>query len=313
MIRFAKFAALAVTASLLSACGGGGGPAIPVATNPTVDGAGSLQPDMVFLAGGAPTHIIRPFRAGISISGVDPTGGSANSSLSYQGGPVQVATKIYVVFWGKSWSTVGDPEKVSPTLLGFYRAIGGHGWIESQTQYTERDGRHAGNPAVMLAGSYVDSLSNPAKDPSDASIGVEAARAARHFKDYSGNASYIVAMPSRISPSGFGSEYCAWHSSEQAGGGTIAFTSLPYTPDQGSHCGAGSVNKPGTLDGVTIIAGVEEAETITDPQLSSGWNSLAGETGDLCRWSSLENNPDAGNYPTQSLWSNAKRACVQNS
>jgi hypothetical protein len=119
-------------------------------------------------------------------------------------------------------------------------------------------------------------------------------------------------MPTGIKPSGFGTQYCAYHSSTSAGGSTIAWTNLPYMPDAGSSCGAGSVNSPGTLDGVTIVGGHEEGETETDPQPNSGWlDSSGAENGDKCAWVSLMNNPNAGGYPTQPLWSNSNNACVQ--
>ncbi|MEA2718422.1 MAG: hypothetical protein QOJ39_286, partial [Candidatus Eremiobacteraeota bacterium] len=35
------------------------------------------------------------------------------------------------------------------------------------------------------------------------------------------------------------------------------------------------------------------------------------ENGDKCAWVNLINNPNAGGYPTQPLWSNANNGCVQ--
>jgi hypothetical protein len=143
-------------------------------------------------------------------------------------------------------------------------------------------------------------------------MAAEAARAAAHYGDYSASAAYVVAMPHGIKPSGFGTQYCAYHSSTSASGGTIAWTNLPYMPDAGASCGAGSVNSPGTLDGVTIVGGHEQGETETDPQPNSGWlDSSGAENGDKCAWIGLENNPNAGGYPTQPLWSNASSGCVQ--
>ena len=69
---------------------------------------------------------------------------------------------------------------------------------------------------------------------------------------------------------------------------------------------------PGTLDGVSIVFGHEQGETETDPQPNSGWlDSSGAENGDKCAWTNLINNPNAGGYPTQPLWSNATLSCVQ--
>lgn len=118
-------------------------------------------------------------------------------------------------------------------------------------------------------------------------------------------------MPHDVTPpSGFGQTYCAWHGAIQAKG-IVAFTNLPYMPDGGQICGAGDVNSPGILDGVSIVEGHEQAETETDPQLNAWYDSNFEENGDKCVWMNLEDNPDAAGFPTQPLWSNASSSCVQ--
>jgi hypothetical protein len=249
------------------------------------------------------------------IDAMHQTGGrttQATTPLLYHGGPVQTAPKIYVVFWGSAWNGSGDPSGVAARLKAFYGVIGGGKWINSVTQYTQSNGAHVGNAGNIFAGSYVDTSSSPPSRPSQSAMAAEAAKAAAHYGDYTASAAYIVAMPHGIKPSGFGTQYCAYHSSTSAGGSTIAWTNLPYMPDAGASCGAGSVNSPGTLDGVTIVGGHEQGETETDPQPNSGWlDSSGAENGDKCAWVSLENNPNAGGYPTQPLWSNSNNACVQ--
>jgi serine protease len=238
---------------------------------------------------------------------------AAADNLLYNGGPIQTAPKLYVVFWGSAWnSSTGDPKGVAAQLKGFYRAIGGSTWLNSVTQYTQSDGSPVGNAGSIFAGSYVDTSSTPPNHPTQSQMAAEAKKAATHFGNYSASASYVVAMPHGIKPSGFGTQYCAYHSSTSTTHGTIAWTNLPYMPDAGASCGVGSVNSPGTLDGVTIVSGHEQAETETDPQPDTGWlDSTGAENGDKCAWTDLENNPNAGGYPTQPLWSNATSSCVQ--
>ena len=237
----------------------------------------------------------------------------ATSPLTYHGGPVQTAPKMYVVFWGSSWNdSTGDPNGVGARLKAFLGVIGGSRWLNSVTQYTQSDGAHVGNAAGSFVGSYVDTTSTPPRRPTQSQLAAEAAKAAAHYGDYSANAAYIVALPHGIKPSGFGSQYCAYHSSTTAAGHTIAWTNDPYFPDAGASCGANSVNANGALDGVTIVGGHEQAETETDPFPNSGWlDSSGAENGDKCAWTNLENNPNAGGYPTQPLWSNANNGCVQ--
>jgi hypothetical protein len=237
----------------------------------------------------------------------------STSNLQYYGGAIQTNPKMYVVFWGSSWnSSTGDPKGEASYLKSFLSIIGGSAWLNTVTQYTNGSGQHVGNQTGSFAGSYVDTSSAPPSRPSQSQLAAEAAKAAAHYGDYSNNAAYIVALPHGIVPSGFGTQYCAYHSSTSAAGHTIAWTNDPYFPDAGASCGAGSVNNPGTLDGVSIVAGHEQAETETDPFPNTGWlDSSGSEIGDKCAWVSLENNPNAGGYPTQPLWSNANNGCVQ--
>ena len=237
----------------------------------------------------------------------------ATSNLLYNGGPIQTNPKMYVVFWGSSWNgSTGDPQGVKSRMLAFLGIVGGSGWNNSTTQYTQTGGAHVGNQTGSLAASYVDTTSSPPSRPSQSQMAAEAAKAAAKYGDYSASAAYIVALPHGIKPSGFGTQYCAYHSTTTASGHTIAWTNDPYLPDVGSSCGAGSVNSPGTLDGVSIVFGHEQGETETDPQPNTGWLDSGGaENGDKCAWTNLINNPNAGGYPTQPLWSNANNGCVQ--
>lgn len=236
------------------------------------------------------------------------TGGN----LTYHNGPIQPSMKTYVVFWGGAWSGSGDPDGMASRLTSFLGHVGGTSWNNSVTQYYQSNGTHVGNPSGAFGGSYIDSSSNPPSSPSQSQMAAEAAKAAAHFGDVSVNAQYIVAMPTGISPSGFKTQYCAYHTTTSASGATITWTNLPYLPDAGSGCGAGSVTGS-VLDGVSIVEGHEMAETETDPHPSSGWVDGSGaENGDKCAWVNLQNtNLNGTSFPTQPLWSNATSSCVQ--
>ena len=318
-MHHSKILAFAGVASILAACGGGGSQVVPAGASGAKAPSSARRLTMLskFTAVGDNGAILRvfPTREALGHEALGVGGGAG--PLLYGGGPVQTAPKIYVVFWGSSWtSSNGDPNAIQSPLKTFYGAIGGHSWINSVTQYTQSNGQHAGNAGNIFAGSYVDTTTSPLPVPQDSDIAAEAVKAAAHFGDYSPSAAYVVALPHNVIPVGFRVQYCAWHSSTAAAGGTIAFTNLPYMPDAGSSCGQGSVNTPGTIDGVSIVAGHEQGETESDPFPSTGWTDASGaENGDKCAWTGLQNNPNAGNFPTQPLWSNASNAglgaCVQ--
>ena len=236
----------------------------------------------------------------------------AGSNLLYSGGPVQTNPRLYVVFWGSSWSTsTGDPNGVAARLKRFYGVIGGSGWLNTVTQYYQSGGAHVGNSGNIFMGSYIDTSSTPPAHPTPSQLVAEAGKAAAHFGDYNINAGYVVALPHGISPSGFGTQYCAYHSTTSAGGASIPWTALPYIPDAGAPCGAGSVNSGGILDGVTIIAGAQQAEVEVSPTGANWLDSSGEDIAAKCAWVNLIDNPAAGGYPTQPLWSNATSSCVQ--
>ena len=310
-MRVSRLLAFAATSSLLASCGGAGMQSVPA--NPqshSVAPAGPTIQSRTMVEDGITMHVL-PSRGVTVLSdyhGITTfsTRAGANN-LTWHGGPVQTAPKIYVVYWGPKWTT-SNPEYT--TLDGFLTAIGGHSWIGIDTQYTGSNGA-VGNPSSQFAGAWIDPSSVPRK-PSSSAVGAEAQKAALHFGYGGVSASYIVAIQSGNDPSGFRTSWCAWHSSESESEGIVSFTNLPYQSDAGASCGAGSVNSPGTYDGVTIVGGHEEAETQTDPQPNSGWlDSSGAEIGDKCAWVSLENNPNAGGYPTQPLWDNKVSGCAQ--
>jgi serine protease len=231
-------------------------------------------------------------------------GGSNN--LVWNGGPVQTVPKIYIVFWGPKWNTSDGEYKA---LTGFFNAMGGKGWINIDTQYSGSNGNIT-NPSSQLAGTWIDT-SAPASRPTSSQVGAEAEKAVQHFGYGGVNANYFVAIQSGNDPGGFKSNWCAWHSDESEPEGTVSYTDFPYQSDGGYSCGAGSVNSPGTYDGVSIVGGHEEAETQTDPQLNAWYDSGGSEIADKCAWQNLINNSAAGGYPTQPLWDNAKNGCQQ--
>ena len=243
---------------------------------------------------------------------------TTSSNLLYNGGPVQTAPQVYLVFWG--WQsqndTTADPDGLAAYLTGYMQSIGGSLWVNTDTQYYQTLGgatTYIANTNPQYAGVWYDS-SVPPKTYTDAQVAAEALNAAAHFGTYSSNANFIVVTPTGYTQSGFATQWCGYHNTTtDPSGNPLAYTNLPYTPDAGTSCGVGSVNSPGTLDGVSIVGGHEEAETQTDPGAGNGWlDSSGSEIGDKCAWTNLQNYtfPNGQTYPVQPLWSNASSSCV---
>jgi hypothetical protein len=253
---------------------------------------------------------------------------STSNDLSYNGGTggigVETAPKIFLVLWGSQWNN-NDPSGESGFLQSFYKGVGGSSWLNSVTQYCQGvatgtifcngAGQAAGNPSGILAGVWADNASAAPTHPRQSQLANEAVRAAQHFGNTtaSSNASvqYVIATATRNSSSGFGRQYCAYHSSTSSMVGNVAYTNLPYITDAGASCGA-NFNGLGPNAGITIVGGHEMGETVTDQFPGTGWTDSGGaENGDKCAWISSGQGATAditlstGTFPVQSLWSNA--------
>src|SRR5579871_2601260 len=222
-----------------------------------------------------------------------------SSNLYYHGGVggvgVETAPKVYLVLWGSQWSS--DPSGEAGILNSFLGAVGGSSWLNSVTQYCQGvatgtvfcdGGTAAGNPKSLLAGTWSDNAAAAPSKPSQSQLAAEAVAAAAHFGNTGAGANattqYVIATAHGNNASGFGTSYCAWHSSTSSVYGNIAYTNLPYITDAGASCGA-NFNGLGPSAGITIVEGHELAETITDQYPSGGWLDSGGaENGDKCAW-----------------------------
>jgi serine protease len=287
---------LAVPASLalsLAACGQN-------ASLPAGDGGTSAQS---FMESHAPTQ---------HFMGIRGSAAPATGLLKYHNGAVQTTPQIYVVFWGFN-AAGADPNGEQAYLTSFLSGVGGSSWLNTVTQYyMKKSGvtTYISNPSNQLVSTWVDTASIP-KRPTDTQIQNEARKAAGHFGNFSPNASYVVATSHNHYTTGFGTVWCAYHGESTYSGKALSYTNLPYISDAGGACGEGIVNNPGTLDGVSIVAGHELAESQTDPSPPSGWTTASGsEIGDLCAWQDLANiTLSSGTFPVQPLYDNAQSAC----
>ena len=252
-----------------------------------------------------------------------------SSQLTYHGGVggsgvVTGSDKVYLVLWGSQWNG-NDPSGEKALLESFFGHVGGSSWNNSVTQYCQgvatgtitcgSSGTHATNPSNVYGGTFVDTGSAAPAHPTQSQLAAEAVRAAANFGNTTAASNttvqYVIMTATGNSASGFGTQYCAWHSSTSSTYGTIAYTNLPYITDAGASCGA-NFNGLGPKAGITIVEGHEFAETETDIFPNGGWLDGSGaENGDKCAWISSGQGASANvtmngaSFPVQSLWSNA--------
>lgn len=281
-------------------------------------------------------HLVQGPRHVLSLAGT----ASANRNehqLTYHGGlhrrGVQHHPGVYLVFWGSQWNPK-DPYAAYEQR--FFRGLYGPGddWTGLQHEWCDgvakqsvscsaRGSRIGGPHGALVKGVWFDSstLAIPTDNPlvdgvtADA-VAQEAARAAAHFGNTTPasniDVQYVINEPSHFDSLGFG-YFCAYHSYVGSNYGPLPYIDLPYVTDLGGYCGQNAVNSgsAGTYDGVSIIAGHEFIETLTDPYVATGWTDSSGEeNADKCQWktSGLGAMSDlhlrTGTFAVQGAWSN---------
>lgn len=214
-----------VLALVLSACSSGSqvAPPGPTTTTPQTstvasESAASRSGSGVYNDG---KHILYP---PVGQQHAARPGGSTTSNLIYNGGAVMTTPSIYVVYWG--WTT--DPSNEQSILESFLNGVGGSSWMNIVTQYFSIGGAIA-NPTGQLRGLWADGNPIPAH-PSDSAVAAEAARAASYFGISGNNISVVVATPHGNSTRGFGTQWCAYHSSTSTAKGLLGYTNpVSYT------------------------------------------------------------------------------------
>lgn len=278
----------------------------------------------------APPHATSPTPAGRFFSPTpQPHAGAAAPNLLYHGGPVLLAPKAYVTYWG--WNTpLADPDGAEAYLDAFFQGVGGSPWANIQTQYYSGSAPSTAitNPVDQFGGSWHDnSLAPPPVDVGNfvAYASNEAAKAETHF-GYDANGVYFVILPHGYDGD-FAGTYCAYHAAGTDGhGNTFAWAVLPYVSDFPTvnnsvttvGCGTGFIpdSPHPRLDGFSMTAGHEYAEAVTDPHINAWYDKNGAETGDKCQFvfsgpgRYQEITLSTGTFGVQGLWSNAANGCV---
>ncbi|MFY9631962.1 MAG: hypothetical protein WAJ94_10195 [Candidatus Cybelea sp.] len=239
----------------------------------------------------------------------------SNNGLSYGGGPVQVKPKVFLIFWG--YTKYGDSEHVRPLLEKYAANMGGSSHNNIYTQYYEIvSGKtiYIKNPSSQYGGAWEDNARVP-RQPTDSQVAAEALKGVAHF-GYDADASYVVATPHGRSTAGFGTDWCAYQGATSSHGKLVSYTDLPYIPDAGANCGANFVAPPsdetGADEGVTIVEGHMQGDSVIDPDPPTGWQFQGGEGGDFCAWQDIANDTFGSySYTMQPMFSNASQSCVQ--
>jgi hypothetical protein len=266
------------------------------------------------------------------------------------GADIQLETQVSLVFWGSYWrSSTG--RRARAHVVAMFQGIGTSSWARTITQYCEWFQSETGwfsEPPFMVSNPkapadevyrvYTDTGKPPAT-PKDGAIITELRK---HDGDNFLGGPHIypigLPIPAIVLPPGHEAYadrhdgFCSYHSWMTYSSGGDKYIQPYMVIDYGALTGPGSilgcrdaVDSLSALGALTVVAGHEWAETITDP-FDSGWygKNTTAEVADLCMPDNLalfvarHNKPvevklATGRFLMQQLWSNARKACVKGS
>ena len=221
------------------------------------------------------------------------------AKLTYRGGPLLSAVKVFNFFWGTAWQGLQAP--LVQEINQFFDFVLTSPLMDQLAEYSVPGsaighGSRAG--AVILS-------TDPPSTITDADvqqlIRQEISNDAA-VPQPSANSLYFVFLPPGVTITIDGqascSNLCGYHS--DINGGTF-YAVMPY-PDCSGCTGTLAV-----LDALTSTSSHELCEAITDPVPGRGWyDDQHGEIGDICAWKTKK----LGAYTVQLEWSNQAGLCL---
>ena len=282
---------------------GGGSGIVSAATAP--GGAPSLSGP-----GGAKE--IRPnghfYKIGLS----RPRGSGSGNGISYHGGPVILGTtNVYYIWYGNWSSNVTSNNTGQSILTNFISNLGGSPYFNINTTYYDGSGTHVSN-AVHYAGTTNDSYSR-GTSLSDADIQTIVASHVGHDLPADSNAVYFVLTSQDVDEtSGFGTQYCGWHTDAAIGGKDIkyAFVGDPYRYQSACEAQTKSPNGNASADAMASVVAHETQEAVTDEDLNAWYDNQGNENADKCAWT-FGSTSTAGNGSKYNVTLGGKQYLIQ--
>ncbi|MFL5781610.1 MAG: PKD domain-containing protein [Thermoleophilaceae bacterium] len=255
--------------------------------------------------------------------------------LAYHGGPVVHDGHVYAIFWEPPGYSF--PPDYKTAVVNYFRRVAADSGKRTNVYSVNHEYPDAlGVPAYRVAfeNSYTDTTilpssgcANPSTDVclTDAQISSELAG----FVLGHGLPRGLARQYFIFTPPGVGScfdsgsdcayeQYCAYHSSIDAGG-ILLYAVHPHVTGVGS-CDVGESPTGTSADAVLNVVSHEHVEIVTDPLGNAWFDSNGEENGDKCAWrfGSLSGSPGGlynqliggARYLLQLEWSNAAAGCV---
>jgi hypothetical protein len=219
------------------------------------------------------------------------------SNIIYRlGAPIMAGQiNIYEIWYG-TWSTTSTTVPVAKAYQAFTNefltaAVGANQhWAINNTYYQSAKATPAtrttvGNYSTIIQQRVVPTNATTYKSPLSQSSIYNLVKNT-YFPAVGAKADpngiYVVLTSSEIKVSGFGTQFCGWHSYNATSGAKYSFVGDPATTP---GCLAQTVGP--NLAGADAMLSVlmhELEETATDPQLNAWYSANGNENGDKCAW-----------------------------
>ena len=223
---------------------------------------------------------------------------SQGTGIYYHGGPIITTPRIVAIYWSGSTIFNGGPAAGTTgtgpqdgSLVGtFLRSLGGTGYWNINSTYTNASGGHVAN-ALAYGGFWADKTNAPASgaNVSDAAVQSEVVKGLTSGAlTYDASTLYAVfSGPGVNLGGGFGTQYCAYHGNFTWNGHDVKYAVMPYNQTYPSACTAGSgispTSDPAAAAEVNTLAH-ETEETMTDENLNAWYDNRGYENADKCAW-----------------------------
>jgi hypothetical protein len=252
--------------------------------------------------------------------------------VSY-GGPVYQSDFVDIVYWGSWWQRHGTAAKTE--LRKLFTGLGSaNGWAQTLAQYCF-PGEKVGYAPMAGVGSVTIDRNNPPRAPTDRQLALESAKGFYCCNDVEGLIA-VVTPPGTAPKSDTAGHACGHHTWAYIPGPEPGvkfpqpWIDIPYGVILKSH-GCGWKLRQGVAGALSVVAGHEWAESVTDPYVNSTKKSGLGtawatrgmknneEVADLCEPELLYHifhtrvfvlKLKTGRFVMQDLWSNAARKCM---
>jgi hypothetical protein len=222
------------------------------------------------------------------------------AQLTYRGGPLLQAVKVFTIFWGQAWHTIPYSD-LANQINQFFSFVVSSALIKQVSEYSVA-GQPIGNGSFIgtviitqptLSHSITDAaIQQQLQEEITSNSSVPKPDANTLYFIYLAPGSAVVQGGSRSCQA-----FCGYHDTFGTG---IYYAVMPFP-----NC-AGCLGGMNNLDALTTTSSHELCEAITDPVPGQGWYDDAhGEIGDICAWQTKK----LGNYTVQLEWSNKDSSC----